>query len=120
MTLIVVSLISGCTKDKGIVEENYVLPDTVHFATDILPVFSAYCTTSGCHSGSTPAAALDLTPVKAYKGLFRKNHLEVDTVQPDLSVLYIEMNTEMPPSGKLSQYNIQLVYKWIQQKAKNN
>jgi len=97
------------------------LPATVSFKNDIIPVFTAYCLGSGCHSSPNAAANLDLTDSVAYVQLFHKN--DIDTINPPNSFLYETMNTTgtpMPPSGRLSNYDVAIVLKWIQQGAKNN
>ncbi len=111
----------SCTKNKAPLQPVKPLPAVVSFSTHIIPLFNTYCNTSGCHGGSSPAAHLDLSPAVAYKQLFA--HQEVDTVNADASVIYIQMNSTsnpMPLSGRLSDYEVGLVYKWIRQKAKNN
>ena len=98
------------------------LPDTVSFQQDIIPLFSANCLGSGCHSGASPAAHLDLTADSAYAQLFRKKDVDT-TVAAAQNFLYQTMNstaTPMPPSGRLSDYDVNLVLKWIQQGVRNN
>lgn len=95
------------------------LPAVVSFSQDIIPIFNTACNTSGCHSGTSPAGNLNLSANVAYRQLFF--HHDVDTINPNSSILYIQIASgTMPPSGKLSDYDIGLVQKWIQQKAKNN
>jgi len=109
-------IFSRCGKDN-----TKVLPDTVSFSRDVIPVFNDHCNISGCHSGGSPAANLNLEPDVAYADLFAKH--EIDTITPTNSVLYIQMNsssTIMPPTGRLDDYTVNLVLKWIEQGAKNN
>jgi hypothetical protein len=97
------------------------LPDTVSFSTDILPLFDRYCNSMDCHAGGSPSAHLNLSDAVAYDQLFVKH--EIDTLQPTQSFLYEQMNsggTPMPPSGRLSDYDVNLVLKWIEQGAKRN
>jgi len=96
------------------------LPTTVSFSNDIMPVFNAHCNTSGCHEGGSPAAGLNLSQSIAYSQLFAKH--EIDTTNASNSNLYIQVASgQMPQTGgKLSDYNISLIQKWIEQKAKNN
>jgi len=96
-------------------------PALVSFQQDIVPIFNRSCNTSGCHSGSSPAGNLNLEPVVAYNELITGGY--VDTIKPRFSLLYAQMNSvsnPMPPTGKLDSCTIQLVLKWIEQKAKNN
>ena len=96
------------------------LPAIVSFNNDIMPVFNAYCNTSGCHLSGSPAAGLNLSPSVAYSQLFVKH--EIDTTNASSSNLYTEVASGQMPKGgsKLSDYDIGLIQKWIQQKAKNN
>ncbi len=55
---LVISL-STCEKN-AISPAPIILPAVVSFNNDIQPLFSLYCSFSGCHSGSDPAARLDL------------------------------------------------------------
>lgn len=112
---------SSCRKDYPFTEKKILLPDSVSFHQYIIPIFNANCNNTGCHSGASPKAHLNLSPNVAYSQLFSKS--EIDTLQPTQSVLYIELvstSNQMPPMGRLSDYDIALVLKWIQQKAKNN
>ena len=116
---VVAATVLSCTHKPT--ETLPVLPATVSFQGNILPLFASNCSTTGCHAGSSPAANLDLTAVNAYVRLFAKK--EIDTVNPSNSFLYMTMNstgTPMPPTGKLGANDIGLVLKWIQQGARNN
>ena len=97
----------------------YILPSTVSFHQHIIPMFNQYCNNGGCHSNP---GHLILTDSLAYSSLFSRQDL--DTINPpEQSVLYVSMNSvqpAMPPTGRLSDYNVALVLKWIQQKAKDN
>jgi hypothetical protein len=111
----------SCTHEKQ--EPICSPPATVSFQQNILPIFNQHCNTSGCHSGSVPSANLNLEKSVAYAQLTRKGKGYVDTLTPQYSVLYASMNSTsnpMPPNGKLDKCTVELVYKWIEQKAKNN
>ena len=111
-------LISSCRYDYY-VEPVIEITDTVSFANDILPIFNNSCSTSGCHN--TGGIAPDLSPVSAYDNLFLYNL--VDTASPEMSVLYIRMNSTsdpMPPAGKLQPIEIATVLAWIEQGGNNN
>lgn len=109
--------LSSCTWD-------YFVPDVitgpVSLQTDIIPIFDQYCNMSGCHDGV--AFAPDLTPANAYNDMFATN--QIDTVNPELSKLYVRMTTTtplpMPTSGLLDANKTNLVLEWITQGAKNN
>lgn len=97
------------------------LPDTVSFSGHILPLLRQNCSIIDCHSGGNPTANLNLSDAVAYDQLFAKH--EIDTLDPSHSLLYIQMNslgTPMPPSGRLGDYEVNLVLKWITQGAKRN
>jgi len=99
------------------------LPDTVHFKTDIIPIFTNNCNSNGCHTGTIPSSRIKLDSADAYSQLMKSGSGYVDTLNPPNSVIYVSLisvSNPMPPTGKLSDYNIQLVLKWIQQGAKNN
>jgi hypothetical protein len=99
------------------------LPDTVSFSSHIIPLFRNECSTKGCHTGASPEGNLSLDEEVAYANLSRKGSGYIDTRNPDFSVLYasvISVNSPMPPDRRLSERNIQLIYKWIQQGARNN
>lgn len=115
--LLVLALSCG----KQSVEPAVVIPDTVSFSRDVLPVFSRDCSLSGCHSGANPTGNLNLSASVAYGQLWKQKM--IDTLHPEQSVLYIQLNSvsdPMPPSGRLPAGTIALIYKWIQQKAPNN
>ena len=118
--LIVTSACFFSCKKKTAPTPTQTLPAIVSFSNDIMPVFNAHCITSGCHVGGSPSAGLNLSQSVAYSQLFTKH--EIDTTNASNSNLYIEVASgQMPQTGgKLSDYNIGLIQKWIQQKAKNN
>jgi len=114
----------SCAKDKGepVIYCNS-LPDTVSFNKNVIPIFKANCSLSGCHSGSTPTGSLDLDSSSAYSQLMRKNTSYVDTLDAKNSLLYSQLvstSNPMPPTGSINYCSIQLILKWIQQKAKND
>jgi hypothetical protein len=97
------------------------LPALVTFSGDILPLFAQQCSLPDCHSGAYPSAKLDLSPDVAYEQLFAKH--EIDTLQPTKSLLYIQMNsygTPMPPTGRLGDYEVGIVLKWIELGARKD
>ena len=116
-------LLHSCTKDIGKPVQVCNTPETVSFSKDLIPLFNQNCNTAGCHSGNAPAAGLNLEPATAYSQLLKKSAGYVDTVHPQFSILYSQMSsasTPMPPTGNLDQCKLDIVMKWIQQKAKNN
>lgn len=113
----------ACTYEKVEPQLTCVSPEMVSFKKDVQPIFDSHCNTGGCHSGTSPAGNLNLEAAVAYAQLTKKSSGYVDTLRPSYSVLYGSMNSTgnpMPPTGKLDQCTLELVLKWIQQKAKNN
>lgn len=84
----------------------------VSFSNDIMPIFKQF---AGDNHG--PSASYSLA---SYEGVM-KNVVPGD---PEGSVLYQRMTGKggpiMPPSGKLPDNLLKLVYDWIKQGAKNN
>jgi len=114
----------SCTYRKLNIEPcEGIIPDTVSFNADILPVFRSYCSTSGCHSGSQPEGNLNLEDSVAYSQLHTPGRGYINTTKPEISVLYTQMistTQPMPPTGNLDDCRINLVLKWIEQGAINN
>ena len=92
----------------------------ISFKNDIIPIFNTDgCNGSGCHSSVAPILGLDLTPDNAYNSLINKN--QIDTASPELSILYIKINT----GGSMANYlhsptDKDKILTWIKQGAKNN
>jgi hypothetical protein len=98
-------------------------PDVVTFSMDIIPILSANCSTLLCHSGSEPAANLNLEPDKAYSSLQKEGSGYINTAEPTHSVVYSQLfsiSKPMPPNGKLDPCSTSLILKWLEQGAKNN
>ena len=111
---------SSCTYNKTVPQPAYALPETVSFSKNLIPMFNQYCNTGGCHS-TLSSTHLDLIDSVAYSSLFARH--DVDTINPSNSPLYVSMNSvnpTMPPSGRLSDYYVALVLKWIKQKGRDN
>ena len=95
----------------------------VSFEKDITPIFTANCTTAGCHSGSNPQSNLNLEASKAYASLSKKGSGYIDTINPTSSVLYsalVSVSSPMPPTGKLPVCDLKRIQVWMQEGAKNN
>lgn len=97
-------------------EEPVVVPDSVFFSTDIIPIFDARCNNPGCHSAN--AIPPDLTAANAYNSLTLFGY--VDTDNPEESVLY----EAIAPGGSMealaTNQDRALILKWIEQGAQNN
>ncbi len=94
-------------------------------------VFDAGCNTSGCHSGSNPAANLDLTSANSYTQLVEVNSVLVPSrkrVEGNNSsesvlvqILRGNISPRMPLGGTpLSSATIDSIAKWIDEGALNN
>ncbi len=115
--------LAACTYEKIEPVKTCELPETVSFKNDVLPILHANCSTVGCHSGASPEAGFNLADSVAYKELTHPGSGYVDTLNPSFSILYVQMKSTsipMPPSGNLENCKLQLILKWIQQKAPNN
>lgn len=92
----------------------------VSYSAAVAPIISANCAYSGCHGDSLPQKFNLLT----YEGLMSSG---VEAGKPKSSKLYkslVSLNSEdlMPqkPYEPLTDKQIQLIYVWIGQGAKNN
>ncbi|MBK9981846.1 MAG: hypothetical protein IPP15_05375 [Saprospiraceae bacterium] len=98
-------------------------PDMISFSIDIVPVLNTNCSTLLCHSGSEPAANLNLEADKAYNSLQKEGSGYINTANPTHSVVYSQLfssSKPMPPDGKLDPCSTSLILKWLEQGAKNN
>jgi len=86
--------------------------EEVSFSQDILPIFQEVA--GSCH-GTSGGLSLE-----TYEGVMNV----VVAGNPEESLLWKRLNGQagpiMPPSGKLNDDLLQLIYLWIQQGAKNN
>ena len=99
------------------------MPDTVSFSKNIIPLLTTNCAIPTCHSGSKPAGSLNLDASAAYSQLGKSGSGYIDTLNPTYSVLYsslVSTSTPMPPNESLSTCNLQLIQKWMKQGGKNN
>jgi len=93
-------------------------PDTVYFKQTIQPLLNSSCGSSGCHDAQSAAEEVIMTD---YNNIFK----EVVKGNPSKSKLYkviTEDNAKdrMPPAAPLSTSQINAIYTWISQGAKNN
>ena len=127
LILIVVIFCFSCRKDKapilGPAGVSCALPAQVSYQQHIQPIFNMYCVNGGCHAGGSPAGNLSLDASVSYSQLMKSGSGNIDVAQPNFSLLYSQMNSSsnpMPQTGRLDSCTIGLVFKWIQQGAKNN
>lgn len=130
ITLTIFAVFAGCS--DGIVSE---CPDSIKDVS-IRPVFSSIqselfnknCATSGCHSGSIPAAGLVLSSGASYNNIVDKiafgDTKYIAPGDPENSWLYQRVNSTtssvMPPTGRLPQNVIDTLRVWIENGALNN
>lgn len=93
----------------------------VHYSTDISPIIGSNCTFSGCHGD----IAHQKFKLLSYDEVM--NYGKVKAKSPETSKLYTVLKTYedkeiMPakPYNALTEKQIQLIYVWIGQGAKNN
>ena len=86
------------------------------FERDVLPIFNSKCAMSGCHDAGTAAEGFVLNN---YNNITSKGLVKG---KPNSSELYEEVaDGDMPPRGypKLSATEMQILYDWIADGAKN-
>lgn len=111
--------LAGCYKDiTSPGQDPNAPPQDVSFSGDLQPIFSANCTSSGCHD-EKPGHNPSLVPGKAYNAIISGGY--VNTAVPNSSALYTEVKSgSMPPSGALKQADMQKILDWIRNGAPNN
>jgi len=125
LILTIIFSFSSCSKDVGPVD-NVQAGENVSFANDIQPVFDQNCVS--CHPSS---GNLDLTSGNSYANLVNVNasNYSGKRVVPsdsEQSILYKKIDgssaygSNMPLGGSLSQTEINLVKRWIDEGALNN
>lgn len=116
-TLAILFVWAACEYDEFIPSGE--IPQNISYSNDVIPVFNASCNSISCHaSGVVPP---DLSPQNGYNYLLYGGL--VDTTQAEESILYksmIDKKDPMPPTGNLSDYEVNIVLGWIQQGAKDN
>jgi|GEM_PF-502370 len=102
-------------------EPNFTTLPTVYYSTDIAPIISGNCTFSGCHGDSLSREF----KLQNFEDVMK--YCKVSPGKPQGSRLYlsvISLNEERvmpkPPYSLLTEKQIQLIYIWIGQGAKNN
>jgi hypothetical protein len=103
----------SCEYEKISPEPLPPVTDTIHYSTDIQPIWNGSCNSAGCHGGTTGP---NLSESTSYNELMNGDF--VNTSDPVSSKIYTEMVGGMSSWTNASQANLVLV--WIQQGAKNN
>ncbi len=92
---------------------------TVSFAKDVLPIFIGNCDQTNCHSGVKRRAALNnYNTIMTYGSISPYNALG-SKIYKDMSARGL-LSKQMPPTGPIAEGDLQTVFLWIQQGAKNN
>jgi hypothetical protein len=106
-------LISSCRKDKtSFVENEETCEDVISFQTEILPLITTNCSTSGCHNSSSQAA-----------GYVFSSHANISFNHEIIRrVMNHEAGISPMPIGqpKLTSEQIQSFVCWIEQGVLNN
>lgn len=96
--------------------------DTVYFQNNVLPLIVSSCAKSGCHDAISKQDGIELT---SYDKIMSSG--TVNPGNPGSSELYEVLNETrpdkimpQPPSSPLTSAEKSIIYKWIQQGAKNN
>ncbi len=111
--------LAGCYKDilsPG--QDPTAPPQDVSFSGDLLPLFVANCSASGCHDANGTHKP-SLTAENAYNSI--KSGGFVNVLVPTQSILYGEVKSgSMPPGGALRPADVQKILDWIRNGAKDN
>lgn len=88
--------------------------DTVCFNTDVLPLYSSYCGSAGCHDANSRKEGVILT---SYTYIMNG----IKATKPSSSRYYTIIGGSMPPrnSPQMTANNLATIKKWIEQGALN-
>ena len=97
-------------------------PDTIYFVKDVMPIVLSSCAMELCHDPVTHQAGLVYT---TYENILATGKVVPgDPMASQFYTMMIETNPDlvMPPSprGPISDTNIAVIRKWIEQGARNN
>lgn len=97
-------------------------PDSVYFVNQVLPLLLSNCAMSGCHDAITRANGVQLT---SYTSIMQT--ADVRPGNPGGSDLYEVLNETdpdkimpRPPASPFTAAQKDIIYRWIQQGARNN
>jgi hypothetical protein len=112
--LVLAGVLASCTYVE-IKPKKVVVPDSVKFSLNIIPLFNTSCSKSGCHSkGGIPP---DLSSSNAYNSLTFFGYVDVDA--PESSILYEKITTGSMKNNATDQDRA-LILQWIKQGALDN
>lgn len=104
----VMTVSAACTNDPVIPEKE------TKFGEQVLPIFENNCATPGCHDGSGQFSLQSYDEISSRVKAGDPRGSELYKVITKLS------GNAMPPDGPLSDAQINAVYTWILQGAKDN
>ncbi len=123
--VVFLALLVGCKYEsivpaQPLVESTNCSTDTVYFVQQVAPLLNSACATAGCHDAISHKDDVQMTD---HYSIIQ----EVKIGNPEDSKLYKSItdndpNDRMPqaPASPLTTAQIDLIYKWIKQGAKNN
>ncbi|MFY0626246.1 MAG: hypothetical protein JXR07_08130 [Reichenbachiella sp.] len=110
-----VLLLSSCAYDT-VVEPEPEIPEEVSFGLNVMPIFDAKCSTTGCHDqGGIPPV---LTSDVAWSNLINFNY--VNTQDPPTSLLYEKIDEGGSMETFASNTDRAMILAWIEQGALDN
>jgi hypothetical protein len=133
---LLVGALPSCTNSSPSLRVVAIVPPPdmpIRFSSDVQPIFSRNCVSSGCHGGDFVSQGLNLEPGNSYSNLVNvpsTEMLQLKRVEPgrsDLSYLVGKLEgsgilgSQMPAGqAPLAPAEIQLIRDWIDQGAANN
>ena len=119
--LLISGALTSCT-DYVLEKPVVVVPDSVKFVANIVPIFNLSCNKSPCHAKGGQAP--DLSALNAYTSLTFYGFVDADAAASDSlyaksSPLYIKI-TSGSMKDKATDQDRALILKWIQQGALDN
>ena len=110
--LLIIPLLIGCATDSS---EDFLkpIPDIVDYTNHVMPIISSNCVS--CHnSNANPIGPFPLETYDEVRDKTENENLLARIQLPEGAPLI------MPPAGKMSQTNIDIILKWKQQGYKEN
>ena len=95
-------------------------PDTVYFASQILPLMLSSCAMSGCHDAISKKEGIIMTDYTNIMRIVKAGNPTGSKLYKSLIDTDPENRMPLAPLPPFNQTQIDLVYKWIAQGAKNN
>jgi len=97
-------------------------PDSAYFQTQVLPILISNCAKSGCHDATTHEEGIILNN---YSNIMVTGDVRAGRAdQTDIYKVLIETDPDKrmppPPENALSNAQVNLIFKWIEQGARNN